>query len=145
MAHQDEGHYSKKHTSQEKPHAEAAEKIRRVLKGDSLPCAAAFSIAAECDISADEMGKTLDLLEVRLSRCQCGMFGYPEPDKKRIKALTEMPPGLEDEIRQAVYNDAVPCVDVWKMAEKLNISKLIAACGCETLGFRIKPCQLGSF
>lgn len=115
------------------------------MKGDSLPCTAAFSIAEECGISAEEMGKNLDLLEVRLSRCQCGMFGYPPPEKKRIKALKEMPPGLEEEIRQAVFDGAVPCVDVWRIAEKLGLSKLTAACGCETLGFRIKPCQLGSF
>jgi len=56
-----------------------------------------------------------------------------------------MPNGLEEALEEAVYDGAVPCVDVWKIAKKLQITRFEAACGCENLDLKITPCQLGSF
>ena len=137
--------FARKHEETAAPHPEAAQKARERATNGSLSCARAFEIAGECGISPEEMGKTLDLAELRLTHCQCGLFGFPPPDKKRIKTLDPMPPELEKEIRAAEENGSVPCVDVWRVAKNLEITRLTAACGCETLKISIRPCQLGSF
>jgi len=137
--------YAQKHDGTAIPHADAARIARERAADGTLSCAKAFEIAGECGITPQEMGKTLDLAELRLTHCQCGLFGFPPPDKKRIKTLDPMPPGLEEEIRAAEEDGTVPCVDVWRIAKKLDIPRLTAACGCETLKISIRPCQLGSF
>ena len=136
--------YAQKHEATAVPHGEAARMAKERAVDGGLSCAKAFKIAEECAIPPLEMGKTLDLLELRLTHCQCGLFGFPPPDKKRIKALESMPPKLEEEIKAAAEDGTVPCVDVWRIAKKLEMTRLEAACGCETLEISIRPCQLGS-
>jgi len=60
------------------------EKIISQTKNNELACAKAFKIADELNVSAAEVGKTADLLEMRLAKCQLGLFGY-KPEKKIVK------------------------------------------------------------
>lgn len=114
-------------------------------KNNRISCSKIFDLMGDGDLTPGEVGEILNKQGIKISHCQCGLFGFPPPDKKRIKPLKSMPNGLEEALTEAVYDGAVPCVDVWKIAKKLQITRMEAAGGCENLELRISPCQLGSF
>ncbi len=116
MAHKDEGNCGAKHGGGEVDiNPEIAELIWKRGTENSLDCANAHKIAAELDVPPADVGKTLDLMEWKITRCQLGLFGYENPSK-RIKAAAE-----------------------------LSVSRLEAACLCDALDLKIGRCQLGSF
>ncbi len=48
--------------------------IRARLRDGRLSCAAAFAIAEELGVPRSEVGRAVDALGIRLSRCQLGAF-----------------------------------------------------------------------
>jgi len=118
--------------------------IQQYLRSDKLPCAVAFDIARKHKISIKRIGQTTDLAGIKLSKCQLGLFGY-EPEKKKIKPLDTIEPDLKQAISDAQENNRIFCKTIWKIAETLKINKLHVSCACETLGIKIKNCQLGAF
>jgi hypothetical protein len=50
------------------------EAIGKKAKEGKLPCAMCFKIAEDFKISKREMGKILNEMKVRISRCQLGCF-----------------------------------------------------------------------
>jgi hypothetical protein len=116
---------------------------RRTIKGD-LPCAVAFNIAATIGIDPSRVGHTADLMNVSLSKCQLGLFGYT-PNKKIVAPRTPEKAAVTDAIRRGLVNDRLPCATAWNIAADCGISKLAVANACEALNVKIKPCQLGAF
>jgi len=123
--------------------------IRAHLKDEKLPCAKAFAIATKHDITPITVGQTADALNVHLSHCQLGLFGYPEHKKAwpaTNVASQPMPPKLEDAIRAALSdNGTLACINAWNIAAHFNISKMLVAYIADQMGVRIGPCQLGAF
>jgi hypothetical protein len=117
--------------------------IKNAAQGD-LPCAVAFKIAAELGVSPAEIGKTVDLLDLRLSKCQLGLFGY-QPDKKAVKARAPENRAMEGAIRNALKDGKLACREAWDIAERFKVPKMAVGGACEYLGIKIKPCQLGAF
>ena len=117
--------------------------IKNAAKGD-LPCAVAFKIAKELGVPPAEIGKTVDLLDLRLSKCQLGLFGY-KPDKKAVKARAPENRQMEGAIRNALVDGKLACCDAWDIAGRFKIPKMAVSGACESLGIKIKPCQLGAF
>lgn len=144
MTHRDAGDYSKKHGSGEKPDPAVAEAVTEAAEGGKIACAQVFSIASEQGVSPAEAGKTLDLLKIRLIKCQLGLFGY-EPAKSIVKPAEKVSPELETVIRSRLTDERLPCVQAWQIANELNLTKLEVSCAAETLGIKVKPCQLGAF
>ena len=68
--------FTAKHTAGDRPDKKIAEAIKKRSKDNELPCAVAFAIAKEIGVSAEDVGKTVDLLNFRLVKCQLGLFGY---------------------------------------------------------------------
>lgn len=126
----------------------ADEKIEKIIaekvKNNDLPCAVAFDIANQVGISPADMGNYADENKLHLVKCQLGLFGY-KPEKKIVKAVSEVAPDLEAAIRNELINDRLPCKSAWLLAEKFEIGKLAVSGACENLGIKIKPCQLGAF
>ncbi len=118
--------------------------IREQLHEGMLRCAVAFRIAEELGVTLMEVGETADVLEVRLSRCQLGLFGYGE-QKSIVEPAEEIAPELEQAIREGLIEGRLPCTDAWAMADRFKMPKLHVANAAEKLGVRIKPCQLGAF
>jgi hypothetical protein len=116
---------------------------KNAVKG-KLPCAVAFKIADELGVSPAEIGKTADLLDLRLSKCQLGLFGY-QPDKKAVKARAPENRQMEDAIRKALNDGKLACSDAWKIAGRFKVPKMAVSGACESLNIKIKPCQLGAF
>ena len=49
-------------------------KIRAAAPEDKIPCAAAFSLAEEMEISRQELGDLLNDLRIKIIQCQLGCF-----------------------------------------------------------------------
>lgn len=126
-----------------------ADGIHRHLDTDGmLSCAAAFQVARELDIEPLAVGQAADRLEIRLNRCQLGLFGYgpkAEGRHKIVRPATVVEPGLAQAIRDGLREGRLPCETAWEIAEALRIPKMNVAAAAEALGIKIVHCQLGAF
>ncbi len=144
MTHNDAGHYSAKHAPGGKPDERiAAAVLRKVAQGE-LACADAEQIGNEFGVSMAEVGRTLDLLEIRISRCQLGLFGYA-PEGKSVRPAGQVSPEFEDAIRSRLSDGRFSCTAAWMIAADMKIPRMEVSSACETLKIKIKPCQLGAF
>ncbi len=144
MTHTDRGHYAKKHSQDRKADQKIAEAVKeRSLKGE-ISCAAAFSIVSGLGVPPAEVGFTIDSLEIKLVKCQLGLYGY-HPHRNIVKPADTVSAGLEEEIRQGLANDRLPCANAWEIADRLGLGRMEVSSACETLKIKIAPCQLGSF
>jgi len=143
MAHEDAGHYAAKHKDTEL-NEKIAVKVREKMSDNSLSCGTAHVIAEELKVLPSEVGVTLDLLEVRIGKCQLGLFGYGE-EKRIVKPADEVSPELQSEIKSRSVGGRLPCKAVWDIAEKYKMKRLDLANACEKLNLKINSCQIGSF
>jgi hypothetical protein len=117
--------------------------LKRSKEGD-LPCTIAFEIVKELGVEAAEVGKTVDLLNFRLVKCQLGLFGYI-PEKKILKPQSTDNQDLKDAILNAQIDGRLPCKNAWEIASEFEISKMMISNIAEAMKIKIKPCQLGAF
>ena len=144
MKSEDSQTFSVKHGADASIDDSIKSKIIAQAKESELPCAVAFKIADDLKVSPADVGKTTDLLEFRLVKCQLGLFGYL-PEKKIVKAK---PPGnqeLEDAIRGALVDGRLSCRSIWDIAQQFKVPKMAVSAACEALELKIRPCQLGAF
>jgi hypothetical protein len=141
MTHLDKGRYFQKHPDKTEIEETLKKEIIKKSLSDNITCAVAEEISREKNITMQEVGMAIDILNVNITECQLGLFGY-SPQKKIVQKAREVAPMLRDEIINALVNKRLPCIDAWKIAQKLNIPKMKVAAACETLQIKIKPCQL---
>ncbi len=149
MTHEDAGHYAKKHQG-----IKIDENIKQELlknseqikdsKEKKISCPIVHSIAKKLSITPIQAGIQSDLLELRLSYCQLGLFGW-EPLGKLIDKKKPIPDTLEKELKKTIKDNRTTCAECWEIARKLKIKKLDVASACEKKGIKIKKCQLGAF
>ena len=144
MTSKDKGRYAKKHPSNRKIDEKVAEAVKGRISEDKISCAAAFKIASDLKVSPLEVGFTIDALEVPITKCQLGLFGYTS-HKKIVKPAESVTPALEDAIRQALINDRLSCSAAWEIAERHGLGKMDVTAACEALKIKISSCQLGTF
>jgi len=144
MKHQKGQSFADKHDPGARVNELIKEHIMHQSKNNELACAKAFKIADELNVSAAEVGKTADLLDMRLVKCQLGLFGYT-PEKKIVKPKAARNPKLESAIKDSLIKGALPCATAWEIARNFDISKMAVSAVCEQLKTKIKPCQLGAF
>lgn len=143
MGHQDRGHYAKKHQNS-RPNPEIADKIKASARQGMIDCASAHRIAKTIGYPVAEIGVQTDLLELRISRCQMGLFGYG-PQKKNLNPDVEISDALRHDILERQEEGRISCLSSWDIARAHKISRLDMGSACEKLEIRIKPCQLGAF
>jgi hypothetical protein len=136
--------FAVKHESNAQLNQEIKDHIVRQTKNNELPCAVAFKIAAELNVSAAEVGKAADLLEMMLVKCQLGLFGYT-PDKKIVKPQVSENPDLTSAIQDGRVDGNLSCENAWEIARRFDVSKMKVSSVCEQLKIKVKPCQLGAF
>ena len=137
---------------------------------EKLPCAAAFAIAKAQGVPPRLVGQTADALQVRLCRCQLGLFGYPGKTGWDIpidgnRPITEhpTPEGLKSALCEAAGGAAgaqsdsdaqssvtgakgqLTCAQAWALATHFNTSKMLVGYLANQLGIHIVVCQLGAF
>lgn len=142
-AHSPKGHYAAKHAPDGRPDERIAERVRPRVDAGRLSCADAERIAAELGATMAAVGRTMDLLEVRIIWCQLGLFGCPPAGK--IVRPEAAAPALRKAIRAGLSEGRLSCAEVWRIADGMELPRLKVASACEALKIRIKPCQLGAF
>jgi len=143
MTHKDAGHYAGKRRGAELDEAIAA-KIKEKISDNRISCAEAHGVAANLNVSPADVGTAIDLLEVRIIKCQLGLFGYGK--EKNIPSQPDtINPDIEKAIKSSLVNDRLPCSAAWDIAKKFEISKPMIAAICEAMKIKITPCQLGAF
>jgi len=118
--------------------------IYQRVTDNELSCVAAFEIAGKLNIPESDIGAAADRLSLKLVNCQLGLFGY-KPDKKIVKAGETVSAELKAAISNSLQDGRLSCVKAWAIAAQLNIQRISVSCACETLGIKIKECQLGAF
>lgn len=136
--------FAKKHPPGEKPDPALQDRILTSAKDGELPCAVAFAVAEELGVSAHEIGKTADLLDLRLTKCQLGLFGYT-PEKKIVKPLPGVDPDIQRAIRKTSIDNRLSCRDAWDIAASFKVPKMRISGACEAMKIKINKCQLGAF
>lgn len=143
MAHEDKGHYAAKHGGAS-PDERIAAAVRQKAVGGKLSCAAAERLADELAVPMAEIGRTADLLEIRISGCQLGLFKQ-DPEEKHVRPASAVPTEFETVVRSRLADGRLPCAAAWEIAALRNIPRQEVSSACEKLGIKIKPCQLGAF
>jgi len=144
MKKDEDGHFAQKHPSGSEIDPRLISALKRRASAEGVSCAVAFDIASELDVAAGLVGKAADLLELRLKKCQMGLFGY-EPNKRIVKPAGTVSKELETHIRNALADDRLACEKAWGIARNLGLTKMAVSSACESLGIKINACQLGAF
>lgn len=136
--------YSEKHPQKTAVDPEVKNHIYQRSYDGKMACDVAFEIAAAQNISPHKVGITIDLLDIKITKCQLGLFGY-KPKKRLLKLSSLADPNIEKAISAALVNGRLSCSRAWKIATQFNVSKITVSSTCEFLGIKISDCQLGAF
>ena len=113
-----------------------------------LPCAVAQLIAVLAEKSPIDVRKAADDLKVELTYCQLGLFGYGRKGKSSYKILGR-PVEIEKKIIEKMMAESsegkIICPTLWRIADESGISRAEAGNAADSLGLKIKGCQLGAF
>ena len=147
MAHEDAGKYTAKHPSGTTLNEQIAKAIREKSSGGKLACAMGEMIAQELNVSIAEVGRTTDLLEMKIKECQLGLFGWGEKPNhgKDIPAADSVSMEIKPAIEKAAVNGRVDCPALWIIADGLGVKRKIVSGACEAAKLKIRSCQLGTF
>ena len=135
--------FSEKYGPDAKPDPAIEKQVEKAAKEGRLPCAVAFKIAEEMGVEPSEVGRTADLMEYRLTKCQLGLFGY-QPNSSIVQPKSTEDPAMEDAIKAGLVNDRLPCKTAWEIAARFDVRKMTVSAACEALKVKIKPCQIGA-
>jgi len=144
MAHEDKGKYFKKHPAGSKVDDDLKQEIINQVKNNNISCKKAEEIAGEVGFTLEETGKAIDILNINITKCQLGLFGYGEI-KKIVQPAKEITPELKESITTELKDGTLSCAAAWEIAKKLNIPRMKVCSACEALQIKVKPCQLGAF
>ena len=144
MTDKDRGHYAEKHSPDRAVNPAVAEAVRKHETNREISCAVAFDIADNLQVSPQEVGFTIDALELTIVKCQLGLYGY-QPNRKISKPAETVSDDLEQAIREGLVNDRLPCAVCWEIAKRFGLRKMEVSSACEALEMKITPCQLGAF
>lgn len=130
------------------PDASIKAAILKRKKNDRLPCAVAFEIAKEMNISPRKVGETADLVNCKLTKCQLGLFGYKSKiDLAKSRDLPNLSQNIElkDAVLDSLVNGKLACKYAWEIASAFNVSKFSVTALCNLMEIGITECQLGAF
>lgn len=144
MTHQEKGHFANKHAPDRKVDDRIVKIVKERSSNEEIPCAAAFDIANDLKVSPEEVGFTIDSLEIHIVKCQLGLHGY-QPDREKVKPADSVPSELEKAIREALVDDRLPCAVAWEIAKRFDLPKMEVSSACEALKIKVSSCQLGTF
>ena len=144
MTHEDKGNFRGKHDPDRPVNGEVKDALKNLIKDNGISCAAAHKLAKELGLDPAEIGFTMDHLEVKITACQMGLFGY-SPQKKIVEPAPHVHLDLKKAIESKAENNRLPCKSAWDIADTMGIKRMEVASACEALQIKITPCQLGAF
>jgi hypothetical protein len=147
VTHEDSGKYALKHPPGAKPDERIAKAIREKSPGSELACGMGEKISKDLKVDISEVGITADLLGVKIKKCQLGLFGWPKKTNhgKDIQAAQSVSTEIKRALDDVAENGAVTCASLWAIADRLGIERKAVSTACDTLGLKIRACQLGTF
>jgi len=147
MTHKDAGKYSTKHRSGITFNEQVARMVREKSPGGELACVTGEKISKELEVEISEVGITADLLEIKIKKCQLGLFGYGKKPNhgKDIQAADSVSDEMKRAIEEAAENGEITCAALWTIADRLGTKRKEVSATCETLKLKIRDCQLGTF
>jgi hypothetical protein len=144
MTHEDAGKYRAKHPAGAAYDPAVASALAARAENGKVSCTDAHAVAGESDVTPAEVGRTMDLLELRIYRCQMGLFGY-SPEKRLVKPAAEVSQELRALLAGAAAEGRIDCLSCWQIARSLAMEKMAVAAACEHLGLKVRDCQIGAF
>ncbi|MFZ5916148.1 MAG: hypothetical protein ACOYZ7_04385 [Chloroflexota bacterium] len=121
----------------------------RLDQDGQLTCEAAHLIAQELGTDPLHVGDQATALDVRITRCQLGFFGYAEkkgmPGYKIVRQLESVPQAVAAAVWEAAQGGKLSCAQVWQIGQAHGITRPDMGNIIETLGVKTSPCQLGCF
>ncbi len=144
MTHADKGKYAQKHPRETKVEDSLKQELLQAAKENSVTCTVAEEIAGRKAVSSGDVGIALDILNINITECQLGLFGY-KPQKKIVQPAKEVAPDLKQAINDMVNDGRLSCAAAWAISKQLKLPRMKVSAACEALKIRIKPCQLGAF
>ncbi len=144
MTHEDAGHYAAKHPPGTRADEQIAEMIRNAAEGETVSCAAAHKIAADLGVSPAQVGMTIDVLEMRIGRCQLGLFGHT-PESRTVTPADKVDDAIKDALTGALAGGRLSCRSAWDIAARFKVPRSTVASCCEALQIKVCSCQLGAF
>jgi len=144
MTRTDADRYAAKHPEGRTLNKKIAEAVRKRAVDGEINCVDASAIAENFCVDMLEVGVTIDILEIRLRRCQLGLFGYGKK-KSIVEPAVKVSAEIEKAIRDSLADGGLPCVAAWNIADRAGIVRMDVSSACEALKIKIKPCQLGAF
>ena len=130
------------------PDAHIVKAIELALADGKLPCPAAFAIAKDLAVTPQAVGDAADLMNVHLSRCQLGFFGYAAKQGYSEAGVADLdvPEGLPEAIQEAQDSAGnVSCADLWRLAGTYEVPRILVGYITDQLGIHVTPCRLGAF
>ena len=103
MTHEDAGKFAAKHPPDTAPNEQIAKAVREKSSGGALSCAMAEKMSKELKVHMAEVGRTADLLEIKIKECQLGLFGWGDKPGhgKDIQATDSVPVEIKSAIEKA--------------------------------------------
>jgi hypothetical protein len=144
MTEKDKAHFAAKHPADRKVNPLIADAVKSRSPEGEIACAVAFEIVENQRSTSEEVGFTLDALEIRVVKCQLGLFGY-KPTKRIVKPSQNTPSALKEAIHKSLMKDRLSCKAAWDIADRFGVRRLEVSSACETLKVKISSCQLGTF
>jgi hypothetical protein len=120
------------------------------LEDGQLPCNQAFAIAQNLGVEPLRVGLLANEADIRISRCQLGLFGYgpkAEGKHKIVHAMDNVPERLAARLRAESEDGelGITCAEIWRTADGLGYPRLEASSAVEAMGLKVTRCQLGCF
>lgn len=136
--------FAGKHPAGRKIDPALAGAVRERAENGKITCAAAFAVSRAAGAPPAEVGFTIDSLDIRITECQMGLFGY-RPRKKIVRPAGSVSEKMAAAIRGAMKENRLSCVSAWKLADEFGVGKMDVSAACEALKIKIGACQLGAF
>ena len=124
-----------------------AEEIRTQLEDSQLSCVKAHLIAKQFEVSPAVIGHTVDALDIRLTKCQLGLYGYRNKQGWDEAGVMDMviPEDFAKILRYKAAEEELTCLKLWGLAAEYGVSRMQAGYITDKLDIRINNCQLGAF
>jgi hypothetical protein len=118
------------------------------LEDGQLPCNQAHAIAHILEAEPLVVGLAANEADIRISRCQLGLFGFgpkSEGKHKIVHPMEDVPERLAARLRAQAGPDGLTCAAIWEIADELGYKRPEASAAVEAMGLRVSRCQLGCF
>ena len=141
MTKENSGNYKAKHPGNSTIDPQLETHVRGASKDNRITCKSAEDLAQDLSIPISQVGRVVDLLEIKITECQLGVFGTG----KENKAPDPQSEKLNKQLSQVTADKQLSCTDAWKVAQETKFSRSQVRAACDSLGIKIVSCQLGAF